>query len=555
MNGGNRKKMSFRYVIILLTTSLLISYICCLAVPFTNAQAPEDLAATYSPVLHFTGNEKFYPTTVDYFISRASLIDHSTGIVLDPSPTPESLGSYNSSDLYLNHNLETFEAIASDYSLEAERNGYYIYAHVVDTGSRIIIQYWLFYVFNNGPLNDHQGDFEVIEVFLDYDGPQKALYSQHHAGQNAAWSEVEKVDSHPVAYVAEGSHANYFRSYQGRMGIENDIVGNDGIKITFNQSNIIMLQNQSWLNFAGRWGYWGTDTEVALGRAGPHGPVFNQDGLRWERPFTYLSQTFPVDWTYFILAWMVANFLLLSLIYILARGGWKLFKIYKMTKKGSIRTKFLKSRGGPLLIIGIVSMVLAFVALFLPWYTISASSEARPLVQEDPVNLMTIDGVNGLSVNLFLGNGEATSGFRTVFSTQLPLAIIFAASLVLLALDIIAIRNGKKLGRKFIIGGIVLLVPFILILVFISQLPSLLPWASSLLPGQEIPSQLETMVNSIAASPMGGTASQSFDVVGVTTVNWGLGVGAYLFLVTAILRIIGGVLMLGTGEAIPELAE
>ena len=135
------------------------------------------------------------------------------------------------------------------------------------------------------------------------------------------------------------------------------------------------------------------------------------------------------------------------------------------------------------------------------------------------------------------------------------MAIIFAASLVLLALDIIAIRNGKKLGRKFIIGGIVLLIPFILILVFISQLPSLLPWASSLLPGQEIPSQLETMVNSIAASPMGGTASQSFDVVGVTTVNWGLGVGAYLFLVTAILRIIGGVLMLGTGEAIPELAE
>jgi hypothetical protein len=225
-----------------------------------------------------------------------------------------------------------------------------------------------------------------------------------------------------------------------------------------------------------------------------------------------------------------------------------------MTKKGSVLAKFLKSRGGPFLIIGIVSMVLALVALFLPWYTISASSEIGPLAQEDPVNLMTVDGVNGLSVNLFLGDGEATSGFRTVFSTQLPLAIIFAASLVLLALDIIATRNGKKLGKKFIIGAIVLLIPFILIGILISQLPNLLPWAATLLPGQEIPPQLETMVNSIAANPIAGATTQDFEVVGVTTVNWGFGVGAYLFLVTAILRIVSGALMLGTGEPKPELA-
>jgi hypothetical protein len=533
---------------------LLISFAYYLTNPVTKAQTSEELAVMYSPILHFTSSEKFYPTTVDYFLSRSSLIDHPSGAVVDASPTPETLGSYASSNLYLNHNLETVDAIAADYSSEAESNGYHIYANVVSTASSTVIQYWLFYAFNNGPLNDHQGDFEVIEVFLDsLDNPQVALYSQHFAGQNAAWSEVEKVDTHPVAYVAQGSHANFFRSYQGKMGIESDIVGSDGITISFEESSIIMLQDQNWLSFAGRWGYWGTEAEVAVGRAGPHGPVFNQEGIRWAHPEEYLNQTFTVNGIYFILAWLLANFLLLFVIYLVARSGWKLFNIYRMIKKGGLLViKFLKSRGGLFLIIGLISIMLAFVALFLPWYTITASSETGPLAQEEAVNLMTLDGINGVSINLFLGSGESTSGFRNVFSTQLPFSIIFIAGLVLLALDIIAIKNGRKLGIKFIIGAIISLIPFILILVFISQLPTFLPWASMILPGQELPPQIEIMVNSIAANPIAGTSSQSFEVVGVTTVNWGFGVGAYLFLIAAIIRIVSGVMMLSIGELKPD---
>jgi hypothetical protein len=547
---GLFKTFNNRNTIILLTIFLFTNFLFYLASPIGEAQSAEELAVRYSPVLRFTDNEKFYPTTIDYFVSRASLIDHSSGAIVDSSPNPESLGFYTSSNLYLNHDLETFEDIATDYSLEAELNGYHIYANVANTGSSTIIQYWLFYVFNNGPLNDHQGDFELVVVFLDsLDDPQTVLYSQHFAGQNAAWSEVEKVESHPVVYVAEGSHANYFRSYQGKIGFESDIVGSDGITINFDQTSITMLQGQSWLNFAGRWGYWGTEAEVALGRAGPYGPVFNQDGIRWAQPQEYLGQTLTVNGLYFIIAWFAANFLLLFVVYLLVRGGWKVLSIYRMKKKGRLWVwKFLKSKDAIFLVLGIISILIAFFALFLPWYIISASSETGPLAQEEPVDLMTVDGVNGVSVNLFFGSSESTSGYRNVFSTQLPFSIIFAASLVLLMLDIIAIKSGKKLGRKFIIGAIISLVPFILILVFIAMLPTFLPWASMLLPGQELPPQLETMVTSIATNPIAGTTSQNFEVVGVTTVNWGFSLGAYLFLFAAILRIISGVLMQGTGE-------
>jgi len=530
---------------------LIVSLLACFSFrPTVNAQAAEALAVAYAPVLHFTGGEKFYPTSVDYIISRSTLVRYSDGAIIANSPTPATLGVYTSSDLYLNNTLGTFDAIAADYALEAENNGYYAYVHVVNMGFSTVIQYWLFYAYNNGPLNDHQGDIEVVELFLDSLGnPERLLCSQHFAGQNAAWGDVEKADNHPVVYVAQGSHANYFRSFQGKIGLENDALGSDGITVTFNESNLIMLESQGWLNFAGRWGYWGTMEEVALGRAGPLGPVFNQNGIRWAQPATYLGQTFTVGGMYFMLAWLVANFLILFIIYVAVRGGWKTYGIVKLKRKGGLLVKrFFKSRGGPLLMVGIVAIVMTFIALFLPWYTITASSEAGPLAEQGGVTLMTIDGINGLSVNMFLGSGESMSGFSNLFSAQFPFSLIFLAGLILLALDVIGVKSGKKLGNKFILGAITSLFPFILIFVFIMMLPTFLPWASALVPGQTIPPQVETMVKAVAGNPVYGAYSQSLPIVGVTTVSWGFGIGAYLFLVAAIMRIVVGFMIRTTPE-------
>jgi hypothetical protein len=207
--------------------------------------------------------------------------------------------------------------------------------------------------------------------------------------------------------------------------------------------------------------------------------------------------------------------------------------------------RFLKGRVGIGLIIGIVAIIITAIALFLPWYGVTASSETGPLAQEGGVNLMTLDGVNGIAVNLFLGSGssDSTSGYVNLFSTAMPFAIILAASVLLLTLDVIGIKDGKNLGKKLIIGIVSTLLPVILIIVFVSQLSALTPLAAGLLPGQGVPSQVESMVRAISASPMGGSATSQFPVVGSTTVNWGLGIGAYLFIVAAVLRIIGGIIM------------
>ena len=96
-----------------------------------------------------------------------------------------------------------------------------------------------------------------------------------------------------------------------------------------------------------------------------------------------MASTFHVDGNYFILSWLVANFLLLFLIYIVARSAWKIWDIVKLHRRGGLLVgRFLKGRGGIGLIIGIVAIIITAVALFVPWYSVTASSETGPLARK-----------------------------------------------------------------------------------------------------------------------------------------------------------------------------
>lgn len=83
------------------------------------------------------------------------------------------------------------------------------------------LQYHFFYAFNDWRLaangfNHHEGDWEMVAVYLKNDEPHSLLLSQHGAGNIASWEETIKarddagnLTSHPVVYAALGSHANY----------------------------------------------------------------------------------------------------------------------------------------------------------------------------------------------------------------------------------------------------------------------------------------------------------------------------------------------------------
>lgn len=86
-----------------------------------------------------------------------------------------------------------------------------------------ILQYHYFYAFNDWRLaahgiNHHEGDWEMVAVYLKNNAPHFILFSQHGAGSYEKWQDVTKVVDqdgretlHPIVYVALGSHANYSR--------------------------------------------------------------------------------------------------------------------------------------------------------------------------------------------------------------------------------------------------------------------------------------------------------------------------------------------------------
>lgn len=84
-----------------------------------------------------------------------------------------------------------------------------------------ILQYHYFYAFNDWRLaangfNHHEGDWEMVAVYLRNDAPHVVLLSQHGAGDLEKWGNMIMAKdkdgnetTHPVIYAALGSHANY----------------------------------------------------------------------------------------------------------------------------------------------------------------------------------------------------------------------------------------------------------------------------------------------------------------------------------------------------------
>ncbi|HET9910133.1 MAG TPA: hypothetical protein VFQ23_26045 [Anaerolineales bacterium] len=85
------------------------------------------------------------------------------------------------------------------------------------------LQYHFFYAFNDWRLaangiNHHEGDWEMVAVYLKNNEPHSLLCSQHGTGAMELWENVRRVKNmdgtetmHPLIYVALGSHANYTR--------------------------------------------------------------------------------------------------------------------------------------------------------------------------------------------------------------------------------------------------------------------------------------------------------------------------------------------------------
>jgi len=243
--------MTSRSLLRTLTAAVAVAVVALLPPPGAGAATRTPNAVllhSYQPVLVFHPAEPFRPAKVQSFIgnsvrerfvgtSLAQLPYDPFWTVVDADPEPGELppptpgASYRLDEA----NCEADAALGGrDCYADAASvgsGGAAVYGRVVRTESHVVLQYWLFYYDNPLVLpptpfgsfwQSHEGDWELVNVVLSAnEEPLEAAYSQHCSGHRMAWAGVQKSPSestHPVAYVALGSHANYFGPGAGPFG-------------------------------------------------------------------------------------------------------------------------------------------------------------------------------------------------------------------------------------------------------------------------------------------------------------------------------------------------
>ena len=214
----------------------------------TGGSSDVELLRRYQPVLILHPGELFQPTKVQGFVADSEL-ERFTGTstaqlpldrfwtVVDLRPEPGDLPATTPGVFYrLNQTGCSAAALLAGSACYAAAwasgsGGDAVYGRVARTDTRIVLQYWLYYYDN--PLllpptsfgvfwQSHESDWELVNVVLDRDRqPVEAAYSQHCTGERMPWTRVEKSpqeSTHPVVYVALGSHANYFAPGDGTLG-------------------------------------------------------------------------------------------------------------------------------------------------------------------------------------------------------------------------------------------------------------------------------------------------------------------------------------------------
>lgn len=508
------------------------------------------LAERFSPQYYFHGDEELYPVDIETYVTLCDLnmTVGSSHVLIDDSVTSSDLTFYSTSH-YLDNRLgnNSNDGVIDYYQENMETLGYSVYCHVQYSGSNTILQYWTFYYFNDGNLNRHEGDWEMTQVILDASlEPISTTYSQHESGVTAQWSDVETNGDHYKVYVARGSHANYYRSYSGSIGLANDECGDDK-ELTSDDYTIIMLSgSETWLNFMGRWGS-NEGGDSLIGQAGPQGPVYRQDGAMWNGQYwsdnvsELNTNLLTLELFYSLFVWMYIGILVLLVLFVI-------WRVYRRRKMGEIIMPYLglldfkanKVRAASNAL-ALIALVIGVIAVFLPYYTVSLSIDSPYLTTEGWQDVLVIDGMNGLRVNTL----DPEVGLVQLTALPIPLSILLITPLIFLLLGTIGVSDAK-IARKYLSRGIVMLLPVIIILAIIATLSSLYVYFPDEVTGVE---DAKTIFDTVSASPFAGSEDIYLPESGETAqVQWGLGIGGYMLIVTSVLLLIAAVLRFKSKE-------
>jgi hypothetical protein len=273
----------------------------------------DDLARRFSPVLYLRNQsapcaddgDPFDPVPVEVVLENSEVIVRKGRQQVGAGPTASQLFR-GTPDMQLDYPGNPkqpgcrYYSDGARFSNDKPRTAYVRIVLDSDEG-KLAVQYWFYYYFN--PWNNrHEGDWEMVQLIFEAEtlleayekGPAELGYSQHSGGESAKWldNKVLSIGDHPVVYVAQGSHANFYNPavYLGR-GEQRTGVGCEEARGPHRRVDVqpvvlpdVVLEPSNpfaWITYLGTWG------EQAGGQDnGPTGPIWKR---AWHEPFAWQS--------------------------------------------------------------------------------------------------------------------------------------------------------------------------------------------------------------------------------------------------------------------------
>lgn len=281
------------------------------------AASPEkQLVDRYAPIVYLRGQtracdrdgEGYFPAPVETVLGNPDIVlkhrengSSSSDPIVKTAPTAQDLAGKDE-DYYLDFPGNprnpgcTFETAFKNYANEMSLQPT-TYAHiVVDTENhRVVVQYWLWYYFNDWN-NTHESDWEMVQVVFDAATVAEALdqepilagFAQHGGGETSDWDDNKLLrdGDRLVVYPTAGSHASHYDSDvfigwgEGGTGVGCDNSTAPSIRTPLTAVLIPDVIEPTgpfaWLLFEGRWG-----ERQPWEYNGPTGPNLKD---RWDDP-------------------------------------------------------------------------------------------------------------------------------------------------------------------------------------------------------------------------------------------------------------------------------
>lgn len=281
----------------------------------------EQLAKDQAPIVYLHPDEPFYPSSVDWYLSRVRLVNTLGGV----RKIVADVGTLNGSNLIERRNVddklrsthdrmfdganpEWLLSIPDDATKAGERTPpdvpvkveSYVQINAWPNQPIVDFQYWLFYPYNGNigrvpvlnikiKAGAHESDWEHLIVRYNTATKQVVtVFYSAHGGDNRwchtdQWKDPET--GRPRAYAAVESHANYWsvgRQKRDSFGANLTAQDHTGKGARWDLAdNLVFVDNDrinasnSWLGFSGRWGASaGTTFE---GSQSPEGPAFKAE--------------------------------------------------------------------------------------------------------------------------------------------------------------------------------------------------------------------------------------------------------------------------------------